>query len=235
MTDSKSYINNRSYEQFVDEAVPTGAYDSTVFMIHSDFTNRGNSKLYEKKYEYYDNTKYMLKGDIEDLEKEIKILKSKIDTNRDLIEEYSNKISKLSNSDNDKKEIKQLTEKIHKLEHSINDAIDELPDMEASLKDLNKKLSDHEWMEIVGRMEYNSLRRAHTEYFKTQDIHYLRKAVHAICSYGDRLRYGSKYVAPYKGHPLDIMNSPFSEDVTRRMNYNSEYEWFKDGKLNDNW
>jgi hypothetical protein len=235
MTEYKSYIKNCSYEQFVAEAVPTGAYDNVVFMIHSDFNNHGGFKLYENKYEYYDNTKYMIKGDIEDLEKEINTLKSKIDTNRNFIEEYSNKISKLSNSDDDKKEIKQLTEKIQKLEHIINDAIEELPDMETNLIDLKKQLSNHEWMEIVGRREYNSLRRARDEYFQTQDIEYLRKAVHAICSYADCLRYGSKYVAPYKDHPLDVMNSPFSVDVTNRMNYNSNYQWFINGKLNDDW
>ena len=235
MTDYKSYIKNFSYEEFVAEAVPTGAYDKTVFMIHSDFNNHGGFKLYEKKYEYYDNTKIMIKLKIEALEKEMNTLKSKIDTNRDLIEEYSNNISKLSNSDNDKKEIKTLTEKIKKFEQIINDAIEELPEIETNLKYLNKKLSNHEWMEITGQKEYNMLRRARDEYFQTQDIQYLRKAVHAICSYADSLRYGSKYVAPYKDHPLDIMNSPFSEDVTKQMNYDSNYQWFKNGKLNDDW
>jgi cell division protein FtsB len=234
MTEPKSYIDNRSYEQFVDAAKPTGAYDSKVFMIHSDFQRRGEFKLYQDKYEYYENEKNIIKSKIETLEKEIKTLKSKIDSNRDLIEEYTNKISQ-SKSDADKKEIKLLTDKIPKLEQSINDAIEELPEMETELKDLNKKLSDHEWMEFAGRSEYYSLYRARNEYFQTKDIEYLRKAVHAICSYADSLRYGSKYVAPYKGNPLDVKTSPFSEDVTLRLNKQSDYEWFKDGKLIEDW
>lgn len=235
MADSKSYIKDCSFEQFVAETIPTGAYDNIVFTIHSDFKNQNESKIYEKKYEYYENTKNIMKVNIEDLEKEMNTLKSKIDTNRDFIEEYSNKISKLSNSDIDKKEIKQLTEKIKKLQQTINDAIEELPEMETNLKDLNNKLTKHEWMEITGQKEYNMLRRARNDYFQTQDIEYLRKSVHAICSYADCMRYGSKYIAPYKDHPLDLMNSPFSVDVTNRMNYNSNYQWFKNGKLDDDW
>jgi len=198
-----------------------------------------DNRTYEQLVEDYESEKIKLQNEIKKTETEIETLKSRVDNARDQIDKNTEKISEIKTKSNvteaEKKEAKLLSDKIPKLEQQISECIDEIAELEPVLKDLTKELEHHEWMEICSRTEFYCLSRARNEYFKTGDIQYLRKAVHSICSYADSLRYGSKYVAPYKGHPLEYDNSPFSEDATDRMNFNSQYEWFKEGKLVEDW
>lgn len=205
-------------------------------MIDQDMKRQGEFKLYQGKCEYYEAEKMKLVNNIQTVETQIDSLKSKVDNARETIDKNQEKISEAKKStEADKKQIKQMIDQIPKLEKVISENIDEIQELEKDLVTLKKELSDHEWMEICHRHEFYGLSRARNEYFQNHDLEYLRKAVHAVCSYADRLRYGSKYVAPYKGHPLEEKESPFSEDVTARKNLNADYVWFKDGKFVEDW
>ncbi len=232
----KSYIDTRPFEEFVKDAQPTGAYDGIAFMIDQDMKRQGEFKLYQGKCEYYEGEKMKLVNNIQTVENEINSIKSRIDKARETIDDNQLKISEAKKStEADKKQIKQMIDQIPKLEKIISENIDEIQELEQDLVTLKKELSEHEWMEVCYRHEFYGLSRVRNEYFKSKDLEYLRKGVHAVCSYADQLRYGSKYVAPYKGHPLKESESPFSEDVTARKNYDSNYQWFKDGKFVEDW
>lgn len=251
-----NYIDNRSYNELVAEAKPTGAYDHVVRNILVDERFKWENKYYTRKWEWYSIEP--IKMEIEKLKKELKTLKDKVDTNRNIIdelnpnmdefsEEYRNEDEEefddededfsLANDINLKKNVKkdnkkevksevkkgELSEKeikkmVLKSEKIISDSIDQIKDIENKIKSKEKELNDQTYLEWICRSEYNSLGRATRDYRQTHDLQYLRKAVHSICSYADKLRYGSKYVAPYYKHPLAQEDSPFCKEVTWRMN-----------------
>jgi len=238
MFNTNNYIDNRSYEELVEASNPTGAYDNIVFIIRSD-RNRNSryseSKLYQGKFEYYEVEGAILKKNYENSKKDLSDIKIKIDQSRDNLEEANEKViglkSKSSLTESEKKEIKILSEKISKLDDAISKYIDDIPYIESIIEVDKDKLEKYQWNEFIARSEYFRLCRAHKEYFQTNDLEYLRKAVHMICSYSDKLRHGSKYIAPYKGHLLKESESPFSPEQTNRMNYSAEHtDW-----LNDSW
>jgi len=232
---NNNYIDNRSYEELVETSTPTGAYDNIVYMIRADKKRNGEYKLYKGAFEYYELDSAILKNNLERNERYLIDLKKKIDESRNSLDVANEKITKLKNkgslTESEKKEIKILTIKISNLEENISEGIDEIPILESTIVSDKDEIEKFKWKEYVARYEYYGLRRAHDEYFKSNNLDYLRKAVHMICSYSDKLRYGNSYVAPYKGHILKQSDSPFSPEQTHRMNYSAEYsDW-----LNDNW
>jgi predicted RNase H-like nuclease (RuvC/YqgF family) len=238
MSNIDNYIEKRSYEELVEASVPTGAYDSVVFTIRSDKMRNGRyseSKLYQGKFEYYAVEGAVLRNNFENNKSLISNLKKKVDEARDSIDEMNKKIDKLkekaSLNNTENKELKDYTTKIPKLEKAIPEYIEEICELEQIIVSDKDKLDKYQWNEYIARGEYNRLSRAHSDYFKTNDLEYLCKAVHMICSYSDKLRYGNKYIAPYKGYLLKEKDSPFSPEITARMNHNAEHvDWF-----DDNW
>jgi hypothetical protein len=238
MFNTNNYIDNRSYEELVEASSPTGAYDNIVFTIRSDKNKNSRyseSKLYQGKFEYYEVEGAILKINFENSKKDLSDIKIKIDQSRDNLDEANKKNiglkSKSSLTESEKKEIKILTTKISNLEDFISSSIDDIPYIESIIEVNKDKLEKYQWNEFIARDEYYGLRRAHKEYFQTNDLEYLRKAVHMTCSYSDKLRYGSKYIAPYKDHLLNESESPFSPEQTYRMNYSAQHtNWF-----DDNW
>jgi predicted RNase H-like nuclease (RuvC/YqgF family) len=236
MSNIDNYIDNRSYEELVEASSPTGAYDNIVSTIRYD-RNRNSryseSKLYQGKFEFYEVEGTILRNNFENSKKDLSDIKIKIDQSRDNLDELNEKVAKLKSksslTESEKKEIKILTTKISNLEEFISNSIDVIPYLESIIEVNKDKLEKFQWKEYIARSEYYGIRRAHEEYFKTNDLEYLRKAVHMTCSYFDKLRYGSKYIAPYKGHLLNESESPFSPEQTYRMNYSAEHtNWFDD-------
>jgi hypothetical protein len=142
-------------------------------------------------------------------------MREKIDNTKDRMSELFEK--KLENS-SDMKILQSTFEKIPEFEEQINEWIQEILYTEDQNLIENEKLHDYNYAEYVGSFEYNGIKRAQYEYKKTHDIEYLRKAVHYVCEHADKLRYGSKYIAPYPGHLLDKSNSPFSLEETEIIN-----------------
>jgi len=242
---TKSYIDRRSYEECLSSAdLPTGAYDSLVFMIVSDKKRNGEFKLYQGKFEYYEIDKAKIKIKLDDNINNMESLKKKVDEYRNYIDESTEKINKIieendkndknekkSLNESDKKEIKQLNMYIQKYENQIPDLIEKIRELELIIDKNKKELIDFQHAEYIASNEYYSLKKARNNYFNNNDLDQLRKAVHMSCSNADRLRYGKNYIAPYKGHLLKESESPFSPERTNEMNYNAEYtNW-----LDDNW
>ena len=228
-------INNYSYEERVKTSIPTGAYDNIVYMIRADKKKNGEYKLYKDKFEYYEVDGIILKNNLERNEKNLIDLKKKIDESRDSLDKAVEKNIELKKrqvlTDIEKKIIKDLTMNISKLEKDISKYIDEIPILESIIVSDKDKYQKYNLEKSFARVEYYNLRRAHNQYFKSNDLDYLRKAVHLTCSYADKLRYGRKYIAPYKGHPLKDDESPFSPEQTYQINYNAEHtDW-----LNNDW
>ena len=236
MSNIDNYIEKRSYEELVEASDPTGAYDNVVSTIRSDKMRYGrysDSKLYQGKFEYYQVEGATLRNNLESNKSLLSNLKKKVDEARNSVDEINEKINELkekpSLTTTQNKELKDLTMKVYNLEKAIPEYIDEICELEQVVVYDKDKFEKYQWKEYIARGEYFRLSRAHSEYFKTNDLEYLRKAVHMICTYSDKLRYGSKYIAPYKGHPLKEKDSPFSPEETARMNYNAEHvDWFDD-------
>jgi hypothetical protein len=121
-------------------------------------------------------------------------------------------------SDAEKKNFKILNDMNIKLDMEVSNLIDMISPIEEKKEVLQNELNDLEYRGMVSKNEYYGLRRAKYDYNKTKDIEYLRKSVHFICAYADKLRYGNNYIAPYLGHPLDANTSPFSSETTYLMN-----------------
>ena len=238
MSNIDNYIEKRSYEELVEASEPTGAYDNIVSTIRSDKMRNGRyseSKLYQGKFEYYAVEGAVLRNNYENNKSLISNLKKKVDEARNSIDEMNEKIDKLkgkaSLNSTENKELKDYTMKISKFEKAIPEYIEEICELEQIVVSDKDKLEKYQWNEYIARGENNRLSRAHSDYFKNNDLEYLRKAVHMTCTYSDKLRYGSNYIAPYKGHLLKEKDSPFSPEITARMNHNAEHvDWF-----DDNW
>jgi len=217
-----SYIDTRSYEEHVLNAEPTGGYEHIVQNVLANERSNWNHSTYSGEYSYYPVTKGRIEQSIYENNSSIKSLKDKIDKIREKIDTTKDRMSeliekKLENS-SDMKIIQSTFAKIPEFEDQINEMIQEILDTEDLNLIENEKLHDYNYSEYVGSFEYNGLKRAQYEYKKSGDLTYLRKAVHYICSHADKLRYGSKYVAPYPGHLLDKSNSIFSPEETDRRN-----------------
>jgi len=217
-----SYIDTKSYEDHVLETIPTGGYEHIIRSILANEASHWENSTYSGEYSYYPVTKGRIEHSIYQNNLLIRSLKDKIDKMRDKIENTKDKMSeliekKLENS-SDMKILQSTFEKIPEFEEQINEWIQEILYTEDQNIIENQKLQDYNYSEYVGSFEYNGIKRAQYDYKKNRDLTYLRKAVHYICSHADKLRHGSKYIAPYPGHLLDKSNSPFSPEETERMN-----------------
>jgi hypothetical protein len=226
MTTNMSYIDNRSYEEHVAEATPTGAYELIVNSIVVDST-RSDMNLYREPFVWYETELGCLRNLIKNDECEVKKIKMQIDESRGKIdkniERINNIVKKMQDkeskvSDTEKKDYKVMNDMNKKLDMDVSNLIDQISIIEQKIITEQNQLFNLEYREMVSKNEYYGLRRAKNEYNKTKDIEYLRKAVHFICAYADKLRYGNNYIAPYLGHPLDLNNSPFSAETTYLMN-----------------
>jgi hypothetical protein len=217
-----SYIDTKSYEDHVSEAKPTGGYEHIVQRVLANERSHWSHSIYTGEYSYYPVTKGRIEYSIHQNNLLIKSLKDKIDKMREKIDNTKDRMSelvekKLENS-SDMKILQSTFEKIPEFEEQINEWIQEILYTEDQNLIENEKLHDYNYAEYVGSFEYNGIKRAQYEYKKTHDIEYLRKAVHYVCEHADKLRYGSKYIAPYPGHLLDKSNSPFSLEETEIIN-----------------
>jgi len=217
-----SYIDTRSYEEHVLNTEPTGSYEHIIQNILANERSRWEHSIYNGEYSYYPITKAKIQQNIHENDSLIKSHKDKIDKMREKIDTTKNRMSeliekKLENS-SEMKILQSTFVKIPELEEQINGWIQEILDAEDQILVEKEKLHDYNYAEYVGSFEYNGIKRAQYEYKKNHDLKYLRKAIHYICSHADKLRYGSKYIAPYPGHLLDNSNSPFSPEETDRRN-----------------
>lgn len=217
-----SYIDTRSYEEHVLNAEPTGGYEHIVQNILANERSNWNHSIYIGEYSYYPVTKARIEQAIYKNNLLVKSLKEKIDTTRKKIDDTKERVEELIKqqleNSSEMKKLQIIFAKIPELEEQINEWIQEILDTEDQNLIENEKLHDYNYAEYVGSFEYNSIKRAQYEYKKTHDVEYLRKAIHYVCSHADKLRYGSKYIAPYPGHLLDKSNSPFSLEETERIN-----------------
>jgi hypothetical protein len=74
MTTNMSYIDNRSYEEHVAEATPTGAYELIVNSIMVDST-RSDMNLYREPFVWYETELGCLSNLIKNDESELKKIK----------------------------------------------------------------------------------------------------------------------------------------------------------------
>jgi len=226
---NNKYIDNRSYEEHVIEAKPTGAYNYKVRDILLDERSHWQNKNYTQKWEGY--SRACQEHELNKQKNDLKSFKEKVDNCRNKIDEFNEKLKESKMTEIEKNKINKLIETQSKM---IEDYIDEINTLEQSVK-INQQKLDHDlYMDWISRCEYYNLGRASREYRQNHDLEYLCKAVHYICSYADKLRYGSKYCAPYFQHPLEMDNSPFSYEVTARMNHVVHIEPEKMLDL-DNW
>jgi chromosome segregation ATPase len=218
-------MNIKSYEDYINATEPTGAYENTVHMITVDAT-RSDFKLYEQPFEWYEYEDAILTAKVNNTEKKIVSTKTLIDTKRINVDTNTERLEVLLKkeketgkiSKDETNEIKTIKLNNHKLDEQITQLIEELPEIEKQLIIEKDKLDTFTYKKYIAKNEYYSLSRAKKDYRRDHDINYLRKAVHYICSTADRHRYGDKYIAPYPGHPIDENNSPFTPEVTWRMN-----------------
>jgi hypothetical protein len=217
-----SYIDTKSYEDHVSEAKPTGGYEQIVQRILANERSDWSHSIYNSEYSYYPITKAKIEQAIYKNNSIVRSLKEKIDTTRKKIDDTKERVEELikqqSENSSEMKKLQAIFVKIPELEEQINEWIQEILYAEDQLQVEKEKLHDYNYAEYVGSFEYNGIKRAQYEYKKTHDVEYLRKAVHYICEHADKLRYGSKYIAPYYGHLLDKSNSPFSPEETERRN-----------------
>jgi predicted RNase H-like nuclease (RuvC/YqgF family) len=215
----KTYIDYRSYEEHVAEAVPTGAYDLKAREILLDGKNNWQLNYYNKKFVGYENEIYYLEKNISDINDENQKYKLKIDNLR---EEIDNENKSNEKDSNEKESIEKKSIKNQRLNQINNEKIEKLIeniyDNDNIIKNIQVKLEKLKYNYSISESEYYNLKRARREYIQTHDLEYLRKAVHYICSYADMLRYGSKYKAPYYNHPLEYKDSPFNIERTNIMN-----------------
>jgi len=114
------YIDNRSYDELVAEAKPTGAYDHVVRNILFDERNRWEHKYYTRKWEWYSIEP--IEMEIEKLTKELKSLKDKVDTNRNIIDELNPNMNEYDEEykNEDDQEYDEETEDYYSTNNDIN-------------------------------------------------------------------------------------------------------------------
>ena len=173
-------IDKRSIDEVINSTIPLKKYEYIV----QDFLR---DKKYDWKLNYYDNnnnnhTTYDViiartNVENENYMKSIKENKLLIDRTRDTIEK-NNKVVK-------KNGIQELNKK---LEGVIEEAIDEINELNILIKNNIKLIKNYEWFQYIELNQDRNLRIIRNKFKMDDNLEYLRRGVTWICSYSNKLR-----------------------------------------------
>lgn len=200
-TPMKTWIDERSFDQLTEAAIPTGKYKSTVDMILRDQT------LFRNDNTIYDSEVYKMSAELEFLRNQrgeiVKRIKESDERRsqkekeliafREFVERKAPQLQELQTQE-EVSRYNARTKKLGVLEKTF-----------ASM-DRNHKLLVLEQLDIDDRIQvldtlypileevrmwtakrFVSLNRASQEYKRNQNLEKLQKSVHWICEYGDKM------------------------------------------------
>lgn len=172
-----------SFEEAVENTVPNGAYNFTVYNILLDQQSGWKNNSFVSNETIYDYEVSKTKFDLKNLNNEKLELEKLIDRLRDDIE----KNIKTQKNPSKQNPIKQT---------QIDGHIESIFEINNSIDLLEKDLVKYQKLQNIAIKEIKTLRRLINDYKENNNLKYLEKGVHMICSYSDVLRYGKNYIKP---------------------------------------
>jgi hypothetical protein len=168
------WIDTRSFEQITVETVPTEKYQPVVDMILRE------NRIFAGSQTIYDLEIVHKEREVSSLLEERKHIQSTIQTLKNSPKKVHQKKNASDNEEEGKNSGHSIMEKLYTL-------IGEQQDIDKKVENLKKEIQLLEAIQSLTVKRFASLNRLAKHYKDHQDLEFLRKGVHWVCEYGDKM------------------------------------------------